>query len=163
MQQGQHSGASRELRPPFTRQRPWHRGTCRGSGRPPHCACPGYFPNASGGPRAAPKPEAGIRELNRSSPEAGQGKSSHQAAKRRELTNCAGEKWNQQSELNLTMALQIGRLTARGGERHTPQHRVRVCGWWAALWLRNKKKKKKTARRADLITQGRHLGFCLGL
>lgn len=71
-----------------------HRSLCQNRQR-----SPGYPPNpkqASVNPTEAPSRPAKKGPRTR-------------AAKQRELTSCTREKWNQQSELNLTMALQIGR------------------------------------------------------
>lgn len=161
-------GVHTELRPPFTQHCPEHSADLSWGWRATslhrpkwlqlwethHASVP--FQTPSEYPGLPHKLKASICKPNRRSTSPAKKSPSTKAAKKREVTSCTGEKLNQPSELSLTMALQIGRLT---GPRQRQAHTTvqgQGCGWWAALCL------WKMARGANLITQGRRLGFCLG-
>lgn len=119
--------------------------TCPGGGGPPPYIGPSDsscgkhimppFQTPSEYPGLPHKLKASICEPNRRSTSPAKKSPSTKAAKKREVTSCTGEKLNQPSELSLTMALQIGRLT---GPRQRQAHTTvqgQGCGWWAALCL----------------------------
>lgn len=111
----------------------WHNADLFSSGGPPHCLGPVTFrswnqsiPLLFSKNWVAPITQRGICEPTRWSPGDDHKDPRWRAGKQRELTNCTQEKWNQDSELNLMMVLQIGSWRAWGGKRHTPQQGVRV-------------------------------------